>query len=573
MRPSSIAPARSSSFPRAFAALAAVLALAAPLAASPASEIKEAEEELKKAINASDLDGADRAIAKLRVAGGADAVKLLLGISQKIPPGSEGAYWRLVNGAAGFKDDEGLKEISKTILGEKGALARDLMFALGNNRSPKVAAQVYQPILEKGSDEFRLMAADSLCGIEHVEAVDVLIAVYKKEEKKKGEVQARLLAGLKWLTGADCGDGSAWEAWWKQTGRAAGLKGRERRDSNTGTVVDEIDGPRWQEVVGLEKLTPEKVLVMVASCPKKGDARACNFDDMGALLKSMKIPHTVVTKEDFEAGKVTLDKAMALLLTCTQNNLHCVCKTCVPGGSNQGNRMVQCTGCSTHDQVKHKLSQKAAQTIRDWVERGGYLFSEDWGLADVTENWSLDSTTGKTKPSETSWSKLVKSGKMMKSRTVPVVPARGRTSHPLLRGVFIDPAAKSGEVPGREGDGTVAREPGTPTESTPKIERSWMIDDDSPFIDVVNKAGVVTLMESDTLAKEGSGAVAITFLPASGAAAEANATSGKPEKLVGGRVLHVLSHFGKQQTREDEFALQNLLLNFLMEANRRMRRS
>ncbi len=544
-------------FPRAFAALAALAAfIAAPLAlAAPANELKEAEEELKKAINASDLEGADRAIAKLRVAGGSDAVKLLLGYATRIPAGAEGTYWRIVNGAAGFKDEEALKEIAKAVLDGKGALPRDLMFALGNNRNPRVALHVYAPVLEKGSDEFRLMAADSLCGIEHVDAVDVLIAVYKKEEKKKGEVQARLIAGLKWLTGADCGNAEAWEAWWKAGGRSAGLKGRDKRDSNTGTVVDEIDGPRWQDVVGLEKISPEKILVMVADC-KGPRAQACNMDDMDTLLKNMKIPHKVVTKGDFEAGKVTLDKAMALLLTCTQNNDHCICATCIPGGGSAGNRMVSCTGCDKHETKNHKLSGAAVKKIKEWVERGGYLFSEDWGLKDAVEP---------------AWPSLVKQGKMMKERVVPVSPSRGRTSHPLLRGVFIDPAAKGGEAPGRDGEGTVSREPGEPTDATAKIERKWTIDDDSPFIEVVNKGAVITLMESDVLAKDGHSAVAVTFLPA-GAQGESSATSGKPEKMVGGRVLHVLSHFGKQKTREDEFALQNLLLNFLMEANRRMKK-
>ena len=32
---------------------------------------------------------------------------------------------------------------------------------------------------------------------------------------------------------------------------------------------------------------------------------------------------------------------------------------------------------------------------------------------------------------------------------------------------------------------------------------------------------------------------------------------------------HVLSHFGKQNSEDDEFALQNLMLNFLIEANER----
>jgi len=554
---------RTSALPRALVALLVLcVALLAPFAArAGGGDVKEAIEELKKSVNAADTDGSGRAIAKLREIGGKDAVEAMVALALKIPPGSESIYWQIVNGAAGMNDDGGLREVAQTILSKKNdPIARDLMFALGNNRTARVATEVYAAILDKGTDEFRLMAADNLCGIERVEAVDVIIAVYKKEEKKKGEVQVRLLAGLKWLTGADCGTADAWEAWWKGGGRATGLKGRERRDDSTGTVVDDIEGPRWEEVVGLEKLSPEKILVMEADCPKsksRGGDRACNYDDMGKLLKQMKIPHKVVTKSEFESGKVTLDKAMALLLTCTQNNDHCVCPTCVPGGGAAGNRMVSCTGCEKHETANHKLSAAAQKKIKDWVERGGYLFSEDWGLKDAIEG---------------NWPKIVKQGKMMKEKTVSVSPSRGKTSHPLLRGVFIDPSAKPAPAPEAapegEAGGTVERTPGIPAHV--KVERRWKIDDDSPFIDIVDKAAVVTLMESDALAKDGYPAIAVTFMPSMSGPQETGLSgSGKTEKLRGGRVLHVLSHFGKQDSKEDEFALQNLLLNFLMEANRR----
>ena len=40
-------------------------------------------------------------------------------------------------------------------------------------------------------------------------------------------------------------------------------------------------------------------------------------------------------------------------------------------------------------------------------------------------------------------------------------------------------------------------------------------------------------------------------------------------KMTGGRVLYVLSHFGKQKSSEDEYSMQNLLINFLIEAYER----
>ena len=114
---------------------------------------------------------------------------------------------------------------------------------------------------------------------------------------------------------------------------------------------------------------------------------------------------------------------------------------------------------------------------------------------------------------------------------------------------------------------TTTRDPVVPG----NVMRTWVIDDDSPLIDVINPSAVTLLMTSEELKKDGGAngdAVALTFMPAA-PASEKFAADGHPEKLVGGRVLHILSHFGKQNEKSDEFALQNLLLNFLMEGQRR----
>ena len=58
-------------------------------------------------------------------------------------------------------------------------------------------------------------------------------------------------------------------------------------------------------------LTPEQVLVIVADCER--DPRACNYDDIGAVLDQMQVAHTVVTKKDFEAGKADLRNAVSTL--------------------------------------------------------------------------------------------------------------------------------------------------------------------------------------------------------------------------------------------------------------------
>ena len=84
---------------------------------------------------------------------------------------------------------------------------------------------------------------------------------------------------------------------------------------------------------------------------------------------------------------------------------------------------------------------------------------------------------------------------------------------------------------------------------------------------------VVTLLaESPEMAKKTKyNAVAVTFTVGKGGeGAKTVATGFVDEKKAEpqhrpGKVLHILSHFGKQKTPSDEYSLQHMLLNFIME--------
>jgi hypothetical protein len=114
-----------------------------------------------------------------------------------------------------------------------------------------------------------------------------------------------------------------------------------------------------------------------------------------------------------------------------------------------------------------------------------------------------------------------------------------------------------------------------------KIAHKWKIDKETRTIKVRDANAVTVLLTSPDLAKaaQGDDAVAVTFgvtptATKGGSGSKKDVSTGPvPEldrkKMVGGRVLYVLSHFGKQDSQEDEYALQNLLVNFLVEANER----
>ena len=238
-----------------------------------------------------------------------------------------------------------------------------------------------------------------------------------------------------------------------------------------------------------------------------------------------------------------------------------------------------------HRACNHKLSDSAVKKLKEWVEAGGYLFTEDWGLADILAR---------------AWPQLVGPGSYLPEGEVDVAPASGATTHPLLRGVFVSAKKiiKESDIgekeagSGKGGPVTVSEDVRKKIEeSVKKPDNKWKVDDESPYIEVKNKKKVTILMSSQKVGSLSSGhnTVALTFGgpygygkgEAIGKRKNRTQLRGDEESggigkripgVIKGRVLHVLSHFARQHAKEDEFALQNLALNFLLEAKMRRRK-
>jgi hypothetical protein len=204
-----------------------------------------------------------------------------------------------------------------------------------------------------------------------------------------------------------------------------------------------------------------------------------------------------------------------------------------------------------HEPVRYVLGEKALAKIRRYVESGGYLFAEDWCMEDFVSKLFGDF--------------VMPGGVIPKVETVPVMPKAGQASHPYLKKIFFRPST--------------ATEGFTVTEDDLRINHTWLIDKETRTIKVRDPKKVVTLLTSPQLEKEyaGDDAGAVTFAvtPEDTKKNAKPDPAGLPEisndrrKMTGGRVLYVLSHFGKQISPDDEYTLQNLLVNFLVEANER----
>ncbi len=330
----------------------------------------------------------------------------------------------------------------------------------------------------------------------------------------------------------------------------------------------------------MERAAPANFVVLSGDRTGAGDDERDNdFDKIEAILARREIKHTVVKKFEFEKNpKKYLEGCHALLVNCNRISPYCACQKCFerPPGETKNRLGPGCNpACTVHKTVCYRLSKDALAAIKTWVEtEGGFLYTEDWGILDVIEEiWpdKVVSGTGATTPTQEP--RLLRQRKPDGQSWEPhfsvfLRPGHGSPSHPLMRGVW----QRSPAPPAAPGEG------GTTEKAPPPGQvfvHHWQIDDEAPAIEVQDAATVTTLLESEDLAKmaDGNGAVAITFRP--GIAPNKGKTgtgggggTGEYTRSKSGRVLHTISHFGHQDTSEDGQALENLLLNFLLEASK-----
>jgi len=495
------------------------------------------KQDLRKALTAGDAGLLGRTCAALRTMGGPEAVGALLQQVEKAPAKSE-TYWLLIDGAASFGDESALAAVGRFIIERgKSPAARDVLFALERNRlSTKTSALI--PIMEECAGDLAFGAIRQLGEIRVPEVVDALIARLKRSKDSDGELRRYLAGALANITGEHFGASVVnWEGWWKGH-RDRELTGRRGRARTTGTARDELEAIRDEQIIGMEKLPPRRIVVIKGKCVD-WERFDHNFDHIEHMLEQMEFPHTVITKEDFEAG-FALTESMVVCINCMMWRAHCVCPDCKPG-EYTGNRLHRCTGCNRHDIREYKFSGAAVERLKRFVESGGFLLTEDWVLEELLER---------------AWPELIGSGPKLPEKDVKALPAPGKAGHRYLEGVFRPPQDVVVTGKHRPKGRTVVRPPEEDVRAYfSRAAHTWKIDHESPAIVIKKKSEVEPLLTSPDLARiaRGNDALAVTFRPGKG-----------PRR---GAVLHILSHFGKQSSQDSEYGIQNMLLDFLIDAN------
>lgn len=578
--------------PSAALALAAVLALGAVFAGAVFAGVVLADEdpspkEIKKNLRQAILSGDDASLARiLRKAGtipGREATSAVLSTARSLPEDFDDAYWLLLDAVASYRHGDAFTEIASYILRHRTEpISRDLMNALRKSDS-KYLGRVIRSVLADGSPDMRFMAIDLAPNAKVRRTVDILMpylvdehAKEKDGKKPPTEMKKRIIYALEALTLQRFGNSVPnWVGWWNAN-RARGLKilrqEAEEHESTTG-LAQPIDPVRQRQLIGLEGMPPGKVLVIRAGKDRRGHAP--NYDQIENVLSRIGIPHDVITRARVTEGDFRLDSYAAIFINCCQINEYCQNPDHRPGEFT-GNRMHRCVGDGPHDTVSFAFTPDARKKLEVWTEKGGYLFTEDWALMDLLSLvWPKYVQPGSGTGGD--WNRLVE-------QTVKIRPSRGFTAHPFLRGVFVpppkldwewdededdddeadeaeeyDPTVEDdpGDVDGADGRTGVgdSLEPAVEEIPEPEIDlirHQWKIDNESPSVSVRSKKVEVLIISPELDEQHGDPAVALTF----------------PIKQ--GRVLHVISHFGKQKSSVDEATLENLLINFLIEVNIRI---
>lgn len=401
------------------------------------------------------------------------------------------AYWPVIRALSKLSSAEAIDALVREVSSNKaGEVRRDLVFALRMN-SKSAVVDGFVRILKEGPLELQAAVVDDLVDRDARSAVPDMIAVAIKHASKNGEIVRRVFKALRAFASEDPPNVPAqWLEWWKTKEAAGTGKGGMEPARGPGkTVVETVRRFRVTDFEDLRKSGGDDFLVVEG-----------RYDTVQEVLAELKVPCTVRSFDDIRQPQWDLSKHRAIIVNC-----------------------------GSADWPKQQ-----ADRIRRYVEGGGYLFVTDLGLIQLVKAafpGFVDNSKG-----------------TFTDMTVGIVPWRGASLHPLLRGVGLH----------WEGGGYL----------------QWKIDDQGPSISFDPRRVVPLIEAPELIAKRRPPAVAVTFAPGADPRLwqESVSRGGIYEELqqmVGGKVVCVLSHFSKQKQGEDGFALQNLLLNFLIEAKDR----
>lgn len=468
---------------RASLVLALLVTAGVVLAANP--------NEIRKALRSGDKAQVEALLKELKGSLDKSSVRAVVECALEVK--TLGVYDELVATLATASGDA-LEEIEKSAADNRRPDIRFLLVDVLGKCKDKGAEEALVRILEKEKDEMvAVLAARQLGRRGTATAVDELIPLLGKLEKDQSRTRLvrEVNGALAQLTGQDLSVSQDWKNFWDAHRAEFVEKTPAVDDGNSHTkdtnAIDRLKRERPGDARTMERLREDDVVVI------KGKS-----DKVEEVLDALKLKHVEHERSEFDSVELDPERQV-LILNCAS---------------------------------KEYLSEAGIAKVREFVAKGGYLFSSDW---------ELRNTLAKAFPEVVEF--LKDAGKESLKVTIKADPQNA--NHPLLRDVF--PL-------------------GTWTES----QFTWTIDSHSHL--VKPNPALQVLVESPQLGDAlGSNIVAFCFgYTADGGQARpmtgGGGSSSRRKQQKSGVVLHVLSHFKNQKDASgDGFALQQLLLNFIVE--------
>ncbi len=503
----------------------------------PALVLADAEGDLDRAIASKDKDKAAHALAEVVGPGDAKAAASFLRALPKMR--DLDMHKDLLEAIRAFKE-EGVGKLADAAKHEKDADTRYLLVEGLSLQGSPAAARAVLDGLEDKEDKVVVIAARSIRHCGSTDVVEKLIARLETAEKRPREATLcrEINGALSIMTGESLSFGLEWRGWWmthkdgwkpkEEAGAGGGSSSRQgssKGESGSGdepssgggggTISRRMQEERPADARTISRMTASDVLVV------KG-----RTDAVEKVLQAINVKHTLLQKADI--SKRDLDPKAILVLNC--------------------------------DGSGKPYDDDEIAKIREFVEKGGYLWSSDWELRHTMQRafpGAIEYGGDSSRSNDEDYK-------------VDIRPTADGSRSPLLRDVFPATTWDAGSL-------------------------NWLMCGRSHLIKVLSP-DVHVLIESKELGKRfpEMPAVAVTFAwrdgkvqkprtftgngggaQASGGGANGSNGTGSRSKeskdggtgSSGGCVVHVLSHFKNQQDKSsgDKFALQQLLLNFFLE--------
>jgi hypothetical protein len=406
-----------------------------------------------------------------------------------------GVYDELVATLATAEGDA-LEELAKQATRHRRADVRFLCVDALADVSDALAGETLLEVLEEDRDEsVAVVAARRLARRGTAPTVEGLIALLEEWEDndRKARLVREINSALVSVTEQELSVAQDWRNWWEGHKNAYSPPDALAEGGATRTrdedVMDRLRRERPGDLATVTRLRDDEIIVIRGSS-----------DRVEEVLEALELEHQRHDRDEFDSVELDPERQV-LILNC--------------GG-------------------RTELSAAGIAKVRDFVGRGGYLFTSDWELRNTLEKAFPEAIHFATEsPRE--------------DRQITIVPHPQGGQHPLLRDVF-------------------------PLSTWTEREFAWQLDSRSQL---ARPGGTyVPLVISHDMDSMASNVVCLTFSFTSqgGGRPVTGASSRDRARARAGQVLHVLSHFKNQgDSSGDGFALQQLLLNFIVEKQEQRR--